>query len=132
MARYAIVVAGNVTNIAEAEYALEANWIPCDGTAQIGGGYAPATGFIPPAVQQVSLEITAPVLSKVEVLRRITPTEWAQFNSAAQTNELLAYALAVFNAAPEVDTAAQLTQTLFAGLVQAGILTSTRVAEILA
>lgn len=71
-----------------------------------------------------------PFLSKVMIMRRITPTEWALFN--ASTDPMAVYAFAVFNATGDVDPSDPLTVQLFGALESMGILAAGRAAQILA
>jgi len=70
-----------------------------------------------------------PALSKVDVMRRITPAEWHIFTTSP--DPVAIYALAVFNATTEVHPLDPLTVSLFDSLEQIGILGAGRAAEIL-
>ena len=69
-------------------------------------------------------------LSKVEIMRRITSAEWKALETSAHQDAR--YALAVFNAAPQVDRNDPLTVQLFGALEAIGILAAGRAAAILA
>lgn len=69
-------------------------------------------------------------LTAVEVMRRITPDEWAAFQSSADVG--VAYFRAVFAKTDQVYRNDPLTVAGFAALVDAGILTADRVTEVLA
>ena len=69
-------------------------------------------------------------LTPVEVMRRLTPSEWAAFQASTDSN--IAYFRAVFDKTTVIYRGDTLTQLGFATLVSAGILSSDRVAEVLA
>ena len=69
-------------------------------------------------------------LTPVEIMRRLSPTEWASFQ--ASTDQTIAYFRAIFDKVDTIYRADPLTQAGFNALVTAGILTSERVAEVLA
>jgi hypothetical protein len=69
-------------------------------------------------------------LTTVEIMRRITPAEWAAFQSSADTNVM--YFRAVFDKTKDIHRNDPLTVMGFNMLVSAGILTQARVAEVLA
>lgn len=69
-------------------------------------------------------------LTPVEIMRRLTPTEWAAFQAATDTT--IVYFRAIFDKTSVVYRNDPLTQAGFAALVSAGILNSERVSEVLA
>lgn len=69
-------------------------------------------------------------LTAVEIMRRITPVEWAAFQSS--TDAGVAYFRAVFAKTDQVYRTDPLTVAGFSALVDAGILTTERVSEVLA
>ena len=69
-------------------------------------------------------------LTPVEVMRRLSPSEWAAFQ--ASTDTTIAYFRAVFDKTTVIYRGDALTQAGFNALVSAGILTAERVAEVLA
>ena len=69
-------------------------------------------------------------LTPVEIMRRLSPSEWAAFQASSDT--AIAYFRAVFDKTSVVYRNDLLTQAGFAALVSAGILSAERVAEVMA
>lgn len=69
-------------------------------------------------------------LTDIEVMKRITPAEWAAFQTS--TNPNIAYYRAIFAKTRTVNRTDPLTVLGFNTLVSEGILTEARVAEVLA
>lgn len=69
-------------------------------------------------------------LTPVEVMRRLSPSEWAAFQ--ASTDTTIAYFRAIFDKTTVIYRNDALTQAGFNALVSAGILSSGRVDEVLA
>lgn len=69
-------------------------------------------------------------LAPVEVMRRLTPQEWAAFQASTDTN--IVYFREVFNKTTQIYRNDPLTQAGLQALVSVGILTDSRVSEVLA
>lgn len=69
-------------------------------------------------------------LTPVEIMRRLSPSEWAAFQAATDTT--IAYFRAIFDKTTVIYRNDALTQAGFNALVSAGILTTERLAEVLA
>ena len=69
-------------------------------------------------------------LTDVEIMRRLTPAEWAEFQGSTDTN--ISYFRAVFAKTRQIYRTDPLTIAGFDALVAAGLLTADRVAEVLA
>lgn len=78
---------------------------------------------------QIATQFEIP-LTPVEIMRRLTPAEWAAFQS--HSDATIAYFRAIFDKVSSIYRADPLTQAGFNALVQAGILDAARVAEVLA
>ncbi len=78
---------------------------------------------------QVATNFEIP-LTPVEIMRRLTPAEWAAFQ--ASNDSTIAYFKAIFDKVNTIYRADPLTQAGFNALVTAGILDTNRVAEVLA
>lgn len=68
-------------------------------------------------------------LTDIEIMRRLTSSEWAAFQASSDVN--IEYFKAVFARAKIIYRNDPLTQAGFSALVAAGILTQTRVDEVL-
>jgi len=69
-------------------------------------------------------------LTPVEVMRRLSPTEWASFQASTDSN--IVYFREVFNKTTQIYRNNPLTQASLQALVSAGILASERVSAVLA
>lgn len=69
-------------------------------------------------------------LTPTEIMRRLTPAEWASFQ--ASTDQSIVYFRAIFDKVSSIYRTDPLTQAGFNALVIAGILNTERVAEVLA
>ena len=99
----------------------------------IDGDYLVTTldsGTVIRELNRAPLASANPILSKVDILRRITSAEWNTLETSTLPDAR--YALAVFNNAPQVDRNDPLTIALFGKLETIGILAAGRAAEILA
>jgi hypothetical protein len=69
-------------------------------------------------------------ITPVELMRRLTPSEWSAFQASTDTD--IAYFRAIFNKTSLIYRNDPLTQAGFTALVSAGILDAQRVSEVLA
>lgn len=69
-------------------------------------------------------------LTPVEIMRRLSPTEWAAFQDSTDVD--IIYFRALFNKAPIIYRNDPLTQAGFAALINEGLLSAERVNEVLA
>ncbi len=77
------------------------------------------------------VEMVQEPLSPIDFMRRFTPAEWIAIDNARDTDAMVRYVMALFNAASSVRLDHPDTQAAIGYLQHAGLLTPERAAQIL-